>query len=126
MNPEAKLPPELQESHQQLVEIFENPDPFLAAVLRGHLLVEERLGELAAAYAFNPDYITKLRLRFYDKLQLVRAFNAKHADQPIWDAIAALNSLRNDLAHHLTSDQRSQRIQKFLRLVSEDLPKEAA
>ena len=126
MNPDAKIPSELQESHAQVVEIFQNPDPFLDAVLRGHLIVEERLGDLAAAYAFNPDHITNLRLTFHEKLQLARAFDAKHADQPIWAAIAALNSLRNDVAHHLTSDQRNQRYQQFLRFVSDDLPKEAA
>lgn len=118
------IDPALQHSQTRLLEILRERDPLLDIILRSHLLVEELLRDLATAYAFSPDYISSLRLTFHQKLQLARAFNARHVDEPIWKAIAALNSLRNDLAHRLTSDEREQRVRLFITSVNEDLPKE--
>lgn len=121
-----ELGPDHQDAHERLLAILQERDPLLDTVLRGHLLIEEVLDDLVTAYAFHPQYVSDLRLTFYHKLNVARAFNARHVDEPIWKAIGALNTLRNDLAHRLTSAEREERVRRFLESVREDIPKHAA
>lgn len=104
----------------RLADFLLGGDDLLDVVLRGHLHVEQLLLSMIEHWAVNPRYVADARLSFSQKLSLVRALNLHHPDEPIWNALAALNSLRNDLAHRLTSDQREKKVAAFISFTNED------
>ncbi len=75
-------------------------------ILKGHLLIEERLDSILM-FEFDPDSfdLKKINLRFFQKLLLSKAVCHKFGEKPmansLWDGIQKLNSLRNELAHNL-------------------------
>jgi hypothetical protein len=111
--PAAKLSP-------RLTDLLDGGDELLDVVLRGHLHVEQLLLSMIEHWASSPRYVTEARLSFGQKLSIARAFNLHHPNEPIWNALAALNSLRNDLAHRLTSDQREKKIAAFIEFTEQD------
>lgn len=104
----------------RIKDLLKGRDEILDIVLRGHLHVEQLFLSMIECWAVSPRYVENARLSFSQKLSLVRAFNFHHPDEPIWDALTALNSLRNDLAHRLTSEQRERKITAFIKLIDKD------
>lgn len=91
-------------------------DDLTLIVLKGHLLVEETLFELANSALPHPQYINKLRLSFHQLANLVRAAVRQRSQDPCWQLILSLNSLRNDLAHKLESANRQARLDELFKL----------
>ena len=86
-------------------------DDVSLVVLKGHLLVEEMLNELARRVLPNARYLDDARLSFHQLSRVVRsAVRAKSKDS-CWDLISALNSLRNDLVHNLEPPKLKRRLQ---------------
>lgn len=84
-------------------------DDYVLIVLKGHLMMEEVLTEIVASQLQQPD-----RLGEYSGRALI---NLAHACEPaeldreeFWGALAALNSLRNDLVHDLEPDDLRNRV----------------
>jgi hypothetical protein len=78
-------------------------------VLKGHLLLEETLYQAVWAKCPNPQYLNRAQLRFPQLLNLARALYPNPPDDEkrrlprsvLWDAMEALNTLRNELSHKL-------------------------
>jgi hypothetical protein len=79
-------------------------DDVTLIVLKGHLLVEEVLFQLAETALPNPQYLPKFM--FHKLACVVRAAVPKRSEDPCWELILTLNSLRNDFAHNLVSSKR--------------------
>ncbi len=95
-------------------------DPTLL-ILKTHLLLEQALRAEVAANVRHPRFLKQANLRFYQVLNLAKAMfyesmdnedRARDIDQ-IWDAVEALNALRNQLAHHLEPDDTARLLQRF-------------
>lgn len=85
-------------------------DDVSLVVLKGHLLVEEMLNELARNVFPNARYLDDARLSFHQLSRVVRsAVRAKSRDS-CWDLIFALNSLRNDMVHNLEPPKLKRRL----------------
>jgi hypothetical protein len=76
-------------------------DDLTLIVLKGHLLVEEVLLDLANCAFPHPQYLRDANLSFHKLACVVRAFIPEQFDSPAWRLIFLLNALRNDLAHNL-------------------------
>jgi hypothetical protein len=80
-------------------------------ILKGHLLVEEALFSRLCELTSDQKHVTQARLSSFQTACIVRAFypngvpghNQCDADQ-IWDAIFALNTIRNKLSHKLEQE----------------------
>lgn len=94
----------------------------ISIVLRAHLHIEQVLSEAIGLFATNLASVEDAKLTFTQKVHLVRAFNLRHPSEPFWSALRALNALRNDLAHELTSAQRERKVAEFIRLTEADFP----
>lgn len=108
----------------QLVEDFRNhqvvlpdtPDHILL-ILKGHLLVEQKINCLLEANLPNPDAL-RLRVdhgpKFIHKLSLLRALIPKPELAPeLWGSIKKLNDLRNEFAHKLSPNDVKKKIDEF-------------
>jgi hypothetical protein len=90
-------------------EVLEHLTDGIVLVLKGHLLLEEVLFQLVYSKCPNPEYVDRANLRFFQLLNMARALHPIPPDESarkmttpeLWDAMEALNTLRNRLAHKL-------------------------
>ncbi len=83
-----------------------NSDPIANMVLKGHLLIEEKLTAAIEEFVFNPSCLDDARLTFAQKLAIYRSLSPGASDSSCWDVIAKLNKLRNALSHSLDGERR--------------------
>lgn len=76
-------------------------DDLALIVLKGHLLVEEMLRELADLASAHPEHLQTAQLGFSKLANIVRAIVPWRSDDECWSLILGLNKLRNMLAHQL-------------------------
>lgn len=89
-------------------------DDLTLIVLKGHLLVEELLVDLANWALPHAQYLPKFT--FYNLAPVVRAAVPQRSDDPCWELILKLNSLRNDLAHELESAKRQAKLNELFKI----------
>jgi hypothetical protein len=75
-------------------------------VLKGHLIVEEKLDEIIEAFVFHPEQLEAARLSFAQKVVIARSLSLDEHENTVWDLILKLNTLRNRLAHSLDGTAR--------------------
>jgi hypothetical protein len=84
-------------------------------VLKGHLLIEEMLNDILYNSIALSKYIDEAKLSFYQKIMIARSLDPKgDASNGPWESLVSLNSLRNQLAHHLEPKDIDDRIDKFI------------
>lgn len=115
-----------KEDQEKFQRYFPESDDLLAVVLRGHLLVEGYLDRLNRHCFHYPQYYDQAGLSFVKKLLIAKAqVLVPHSDREgFFDAIAKLNELRNDLAHHLESSRLEEKVAGFLGAVKAWYPKD--
>ena len=87
-------------------------------VLKGHLLVEELLFELVAQSVTHPAALREARLTFYNVACLAKASYFAEGNGHVWEAVFALNSLRNGYAHNLEPGAREKHLRAFGRAMA--------
>lgn len=103
-------------------EILEATTDATLMVLKGHLLLEELLYAAVQSKCPNPAHVEKAQLRFLQLLHLVRALyltpspeqSGSFNEEAFWDALVALNTLRNRLAHKLEPNDLSALLKRML------------
>ncbi len=88
----------------------------LVVILKVHLFIEERLNSILERFVFHPEYLTKMRLSFADKVLFARAISLDEHDGEIWNLINSINRLRNDCAHKTGSPERDKKIDDVLNM----------
>lgn len=101
--------PDLLRSIDRFRKEMESVDEVAHVLLKGHLLLEEGLSAILDQYVFHREHLAQARLTFAQKLQLARALCLRKNKLGEWELMAAINALRNDLAHRLNSRDRGRR-----------------
>jgi hypothetical protein len=70
-------------------------------VLKGHLIIEELLFELAAIHCADRAELEKAKLTFAQLLHVVQALVKLPLGADVWQAISLLNAIRNSMVHRL-------------------------
>jgi len=93
-------------------------------ILKGHLLVERLLERFHAQNLPQASRLADSRLTFAQKLAIASALRAERRDDWLWEALAALNRLRNELVHQLPNPRFEELRATFLAVVekSTELP----
>ena len=108
------------------MERLERDDDALI-VLKGHLVIEERITAAIEKFVWHPEYVERARLTFAHKMQLARAISMDQSESTMWELIDKLNAVRNKLAHSLAGEPRAKAMvalkEAFKREVP-DAPKE--
>jgi hypothetical protein len=102
-------------------ELFEGVSDLTLLILKAHLLLEEELYNQLRQLFPNPAQYDRLNLRFYQNIILARALCVRRTDDgdPIqhegecFDALEALNTFRNRLAHNLEPEDLQQLLDKL-------------
>jgi len=104
MNPEAAR------SIERFSDEMTNVDEVAHVLLKGHLLLEEAISLILDQYVFHREHLSQARLSFHQKTLLARSLCLRKNKFGEWDLIAAINALRNDLAHNLNSPDRAKKL----------------
>ena len=110
-----------KEHFRGFLEKLESDDAALI-VLKGHLVLEERLTAVIEKFVFEPDFIDRARLSFAQKVAIARSMSLDQSRNSVWELIDKLNTLRNKLAHSLDGEPRA----KALQAVRDAFQKEVA
>jgi hypothetical protein len=97
---------------QRFREHLNEVDEVSNVILKGHLEVEGHLDDVVDLIFFRPEYLRKIRLRFYEKVQIAKAYcpdpNARD-----WGVIECLSEVRNSIAHKSIEKRRAAKIAKL-------------
>jgi hypothetical protein len=83
-----------------------NVDEEALIVLKGHLVLEERLDAIFRKFVFNPEHLERAQLRFAQKIVIARSVSLDQDKNLLWELIEKLNTLRNKLSHSLDGESR--------------------
>ena len=90
-------------------------DDLTLIVLKGHLLIEEEINSILVQELKDSESLFKARPSFSIKIAILRAvFGKKRASQLNINAIDKLNTLRNDMAHNLSSLKLDKKLEAFI------------
>lgn len=87
-------------------------------VLKGHLLIEELLYTIVKGAFKHPESVDQAGLRFYQLAHVARAIAYEDSLRPVWDAILAINTLRNTFAHDLETKKLEANLRQFAHAVA--------
>ena len=97
-------------------------DDMTLIVLKGHLLIEERLISILESSLQYPKALDEVRLTFAQRLSLAKALKHRHENSWLWEAIGKVNSIRNDLAHKLEPSKLNEKIEDFFTFIKVSAP----
>lgn len=104
--------PALQASIDRFTREMSTIDEMVHVLLKGHLLLEEALALIIDQHVFHREDVAEARLSFAQKLNVARSLCLRKNKLGEWDLVAAINGLRNDLAHRLNSPDREKKLEK--------------
>jgi hypothetical protein len=105
--------PALHASKERFIREMDTIDEMVHVLLKGHLLLEEELASIIDQHVFHRENVAEARLSFSQKLSLARSLCLRKNKLGEWDLVAAINGLRNNLAHGLNSPDREKRLEKL-------------
>ncbi|MEO8097222.1 MAG: hypothetical protein ABI811_05930 [Acidobacteriota bacterium] len=103
---------------------FADIDELAQVVIKGHLLIEEQFNTILQHSVLHADQVTEANLRFYQKLQLVKAFCVSPYGDGMFDLMALMNALRNGIAHSLDQNKRAEQFKRMKIAYLRELEKE--
>jgi hypothetical protein len=108
--------PELSDSFRRFQQEMESVDEVVHVLLKGHLLIEEALTRIIEQYLFHRQHLSDARLTFKQKMTLCRALCLRKHELGEWELIGAINALRNEVAHRLSSPEREKKLARVKEL----------
>lgn len=101
---------ELEEGLGDFIKQLSEIDEYAQIILKGHIVIEQKLNEIIRYIFFHPDYVLNARLRFEQKLEMVRAYSVNAHDHLDWSFLRKFNELRNIIAHEPPGERRTQKM----------------
>ena len=98
-----------------LRHISESGSDLTMTVLKGHLLIEQRVREFISERMLSPTALDDARLSSYQAICLAEALTLPNTEpKQLWDSLRQLNTLRNQLAHNLEPERVQQRVERII------------
>ncbi|WP_454846051.1 hypothetical protein [Pseudomonas farris] len=96
---------------------FDRDDDLLTAVLRGHMMVEERLHDVISAgvASYSRPYDKNDIFTFGTATNLAKAIVGSASGSELWKAIKSLNNLRNAVGHRYEPVRLDNLLVKFFK-----------
>jgi hypothetical protein len=114
--------PTLAEIQAKFTDQLQHVDDVVQIVLKGHLVIEELMTESIEHFLFHKEFLEQGRFQFHQKLLICRAMSVSDHNNPMWNLLGSINSLRNHLSHSLDSAERAKRIESLNSTFSQQFP----
>lgn len=106
-----------------LQHIPESDADLTMTVLKGHLLLEQRIREFVSERMLSPTALDDAGLSSYQAICLAEALTLPNTEpKQLWDILRQINTLRNKLAHNLEPEGVQQRVEKIINDYSQIAP----
>jgi len=89
-----------------LLDQWQNIDELSQIILKGHLVLEERLTRIIGKFVFHAELVQSAKPRFIQKIEIARSISLDEHGNRMWELFKAINELRNQLAHSLDPERR--------------------
>ena len=100
-----KMPKWLRPTFRRFCETLQSPEDLAFVLLKGHLLIEEKLDSILCTIVAHGEYLDKARLTFHTKAVVAQSMSwSQHANE-MWKLVYSINTLRNQLAHSLEPNE---------------------
>lgn len=83
-------------------------------VMRGHLLIEQKLRELIDLKVKRPDALSDARLTFNQIVCIAESFYWEKYSDWLWQGIRKLNNIRNSFSHQLEQKNYEKIVKEFI------------
>jgi hypothetical protein len=84
-------------------------------VLKGHLLIEQKIREFISERMLSPEALNDARLSSYQAFCLAEALTLPNAEpKSLWSILRKLNTLRNKLAHNVDPPGIQERVEEII------------
>ena len=110
------------EIYAKFVDELRYVDDVVQIILKGHLVMEDVMTDAICTFVHHGSQIEDARLQFHQKLKICRSMSLSDQENRMWDMIAAINTLRNQLSHSLDSEQRQARFTSLSSHFSREFP----
>lgn len=114
--------PRLEAGQKAMVERIGKYNALTLATIKGHLAIEQTIGEFLEASVPDGTHIRGARFRFADKVRLCRAMSFDQSEDQLWTVAGCVNGLRNAIAHGHPEDKVAEALRtlksEFLAYVS--------
>jgi hypothetical protein len=107
---------------QRMADHLPKGDDLVMLVLKGHLLMEERLFKMLEGSTPHPEFVAKAGLRTAQLISLTKAMHWSDQYAWLWHMAETLNKLRNQLAHRLEPRDIESLIDEFIRPLKDRIP----
>ncbi len=97
---------------QQMSEV----DRLQQVILKGHLIIESALDNIITIIFHHPEYIFKGRFGFIHKVNIARAYGLRKNENSMWNLILSVNETRNEIAHNLAGEKRTNKMAQLRRM----------
>ena len=113
-----EMPEEERESlHYFLRHMPYQESDLTLIVLKGHLLLEQKVREFINERMLNPEALKAARLTSHQAICLAEALTLPNDDPKVlWSILRNVNTLRNDLAHNLAP----QKVERLVRAIESE------
>ena len=96
--------------------LLPDTDDLALMTLKGHLVLEELLFDLASTHCRTPAHLEKAKLSFAQLLHVTRSLVSVPIPDEAWQALAMLNAIRNALAHRLQPQDIDKKVDALYQL----------
>ena len=113
---------EAQEVYAKFVDELQVVDDLAQIVLKGHLVLEEIMSEAIETFVHHGEKIQDARLQFSQKVKICRSMSLNEQDNPMWDLLQAINTLRNQMSHSLDRGKRERKVDSLVNHFDREFP----
>ena len=107
---------ENMENRKKVIEEITTTDSLLIAIIKGNLIIENKLKDLLVKYGIHENVIEKKYKYFNDKLVLCSSLNI--INQDIVNALNKMNSTRNKYGHNINFNITEQYLEDMISTLS--------
>jgi hypothetical protein len=101
MNEENELIDQQMQSFIRFLDLLPKGPELELMILKGHLLIEEKLQDLIDSKVPYPQALKDARLTTYQVICITKSLFSHKTELWLWDFLFKFNKLRNDIAHKI-------------------------
>jgi hypothetical protein len=103
-----------KEEQLRFKKLIPTLDDHLIILLKGHLLIEEKLWQIITTCVSDVRPLESCKLSFIQKLHIAKSLSGNFLKDEIYNTIKRLNSIRNILSHQAEPDNIDDLLRAFI------------
>lgn len=116
-----KLPEKTIQEATELINYFNDVDPYTDTILKAHLKIESVIDSIIKEFIFNSIFIDEAKITFFQKVKIAQSMSLDNYNDPLWEVILLLNNMRNSAVHKIQNTKRDEQLVKLKLLIKNEI-----